>query len=663
MQVRVVAARQPRCATSGGDHPEISTPWEKRSQRFGARPENFISYPDSKANYVRLTSDVSTMDDGSVHLPAAFLSEMAIATTRQSLFDVAAQWLPEMTGAHRCAISEATATELRLLAGGGQTNLPSSDLVYPIKGSLVGAIFTSRRITRIHDLTELEGAEVQTVTGAGLRAAICAPLISASEAIGLLSVSHPTPGYFDDGHEMLVGAIADLLASFLNVHNQIRRAEHLARTDRLTGCLNRAAIVDALELAFESQAPPSVLYIDVDSFKPINDRHGHSVGDAVLCGVSSRIKSVLGDGSQIGRIGGDEFLVVVPEDADGSQAADLAKRTTATMTEPVRVGPLNVDVNLSIGAASVTSAKTTATDILHDADQAMYYAKWSQTRVAVANATIRRDAAVKAAIDNDIEEAAIDELFMTFQPVRHLGHGEILGAEALLRWNHPTLGTIAVPTIIERVEATGRIDSFTRWLVDTTVGDWRRVQDAVPWFHDKGTSVNFTPRQLSCPGLVDHLINTLDRLSVRRRDLIIEVVESAAIIPGGSAEETIHRLSEAGFIIALDDFGTGHNAVSYLTRLPIDALKFDQSLVATVTTQESARLILRNLATMAQDLGLVTLAEGIESERQAALVLDAGIEVGQGWHLGGPCLAEELIATALAEGPTLKVLTQFESAD
>ena len=344
--------------------------------------------------------------------------------------------------------------------------------------------------------------------------------------------------------------------------------------------------------------------------------------------------------------------MVVAQDRNGQRATALAERIGTSIAES-EVSSARIGFSASIGCATVQSATESAPHLLHEADRAMYVAKSTGSGFAIVDEAMRLQTAIVADIDKDLESAFNQTDFgLHYQLIRDTASREVMGAEALLRWRTDRNPPAATPVLLERIDRNRRTVDFTRWSLDVIARDWRAVRDRYDWFADKAVSLNLSPRQLAWDGYVECHLDTLRRHGLEVGAIVIEVVESKEIEVDGLAEDNLRRLGTHGVIIALDDFGTGHNALQYFTRFPIHAIKFDQTLVEEVRTSETARLILSGLASMARDLQIVSLAEGIETENDAAECARLGITHGQGWYFGRPQPIEKLLdALALEQSP------------
>lgn len=592
--------------------------------------------------------------DGDLILPLGFIDALAAASSRNGVIETTAKWLPSIVEAERSSIALLIDDSHVAVAATGGPLILDVQHRYATNRSLMGAAIRSERLINVADLSTVDFDEVPDLLAAGLRSALVVPMMVAGRCLGTLNLGNAKLGYFDESHEATVTSIANLIASFINVHEAVIEREQLSMVDPLTGLRNRRAILAELETSYDlDDAWPSVLFLDLDALKTINDSHGHVIGDEVLRTVARELTTLARECDSVGRLGGDEFLVVTRNDPDGVAAERLAVEITDALSSPIKIDRLRLAVRASVGIASPDRGTASASDLLIDADVSMYLAKASGTTVEVADTHSRQIAARRAVIARDFDDAAMDgAVTMHLQPIRDLITHEILGAEALLRWNHPVQGWLPPDMVVSQLESSGQTELLTAWSVAETLRVWSQVRQALPWFGDKGVSMNFTANQLRAPGLVRAYTSAVDHSGLRRQDLIVEVVESGLIEVGDAAEAVLQELAAAGAVIALDDFGTGHNALGYLlTRFPVHALKFDRILIAALDEHESARTILRGLATIADDLRVGSLAEGIESAAEAELCREAGVNAGQGWFFGRPMPVHDFIALALADGP------------
>lgn len=582
---------------------------------------------------------------------------LGTAENRDQMLDAMAETLPAMMQVDRSSVAlPRSATHMQIFAFGGAVSDERATWEIPIETSMLGRAARQNRMLVLDDLTGSAYHEMAALAEAGLRSAMVAPISVGDTCLGTVNLASRYHGFFTPPRQELARAVAELIAGSLNLMRLAERERSRAMIDGLTGCLSRSAILDHLDGQFgHGGHRPSVIYLDLNGFKLINDVHGHHVGDRILTIVARRITSRLGSGEHLGRLGGDEFLIVVDEDDRGHRAEAVARSLPAVSEEPIAVDRLEITATFSIGVANpALTANGTAGELMADADQAMYRSKRSARTIVVADEEIHRHTSMLSAIDRDLDRA-MDQgaLVLHYQPVCWLDTGTIAGVEALVRWEHPEYGWIPAPLLIDRIEATGRTASFTRWCIESATRDLAVFRRALPALGEGRVGVNLSPRQLALPQCAELLVEACDRHGLRPSDVLIEVIESAAISVGGQAEETLGRFAAIGATIVLDDFGTGDNALRYFTRFPVHGIKFDRSLVGALTTTPEARKILQAMAIMSRDLDLSSVAEGIETEEELEACRGLGLLFGQGWLLGRPAPRDELIAARSLEGSPL----------
>jgi diguanylate cyclase (GGDEF)-like protein/PAS domain S-box-containing protein len=418
------------------------------------------------------------------------------------------------------------------------------------------------------------------------------------------------------------------------------RLAHQARHDTLTGLPNRALFLDRLEQALRRSdrngSRVAVLFVDLDRFKLINDSFGHAAGDRVLCDVAARLRPALRPADTIARFGGDE-LTVLCEDVDGEAGARaIARRIAALFEEPFLVEDGEAFLQASIGIA-IAGDNTAPEDLIRDADAAMYRAKeGGRAAVEVFDEAMRRDARERVATESALRRAiARDELCIHVQPVVGLRDDRIHGFEALVRWQHPERGLVPPGDFIPLAEETGLIVPIGNFVVREvcrTLARWREEAGA-PWVQ---CSVNLSVRHLQQPDLVETVATALERYGVRADRLVLEITESAVMENGSGTVETLEALKALGVRLALDDFGTGYSSLAHLHRFPLDVLKIDRSFTAALDEDHQGASIAGAIVSLAQALGLATVAEGIEDGAQLRQLERLGCTFGQGFHFSRP---------------------------
>jgi len=428
-----------------------------------------------------------------------------------------------------------------------------------------------------------------------------------------------------------------------------------ARHDPLTGLPNRGLFLDRLARELTDAAaqnrPTTVLFIDLDRFKTVNDTLGHAAGDELLVTVASRIRTALRDRDVTGRLGGDEFAVLLPG-ADGYVGGQVAERILQALGAPVQLGGRLVTVGASIGLASTPLESTVANsglpregdgqaaELLRAADLAMYRAKSRNGQCYEAFAPAMSHAVVRRAQLHEDLAHALDtgQLWLALQPIVDLRTDRPVGAEALLRWNHPTRGLIPPMEFIPLAEQTGLLAPIGRWVLREAcriAAGWPQPTDSLPLT----IAVNLSACQLSDPALIDDVAAALGDTGLDPPRLTIELTESLLIRDVSTAVAQLQRLKALGVRLAIDDFGTGYSSLTYLARFPFDILKIDRSFVAGMTDSPQAATLTEAIVRLAEFMHLQVIAEGIETPEQLRQIRALNCHHGQGYSLGLPARA------------------------
>ncbi len=462
-------------------------------------------------------------------------------------------------------------------------------------------------------------------------------------------------------HFQPVTAEGDLLfvLAFAEDIGEKRRAEqhiqYLAHFDALTGLPNRVLLFDriaqALKEARRDGTKVGVLFIDLDRFKVINDSLGHSFGDEVLRSVARRLQSGLRESDTVGRLGGDEFLIVARQVAEAADAAAIAEKVVAHLASPFSVGGQNFVVTPSVGISLYPDDADDAEGLIRCADIAMYNAK-EQGRNGYRFVTKEMGAKSRERMDMEgsLRRAIRDgELFLVYQPQVDTTTGRVVGLEALIRWRHPTEGLIMPGRFLPVAEETGLVIAMGDWVLFEACAQIRR------WRQQFGLSipvaVNVSGAQFRDGQLPDKVARALDANGLAGPELEIEVTEGTLIEDVAAAAATLAALKTRGVLIALDDFGTGYSSLSYLHRFPIDKLKIDRSFIHDLSTGASDASVPRAIVGLGRSLGLSVIAEGVETEEQLQLLRDLSCESYQGFLFSRPVPPDQLetLLAALSE--------------
>jgi len=443
----------------------------------------------------------------------------------------------------------------------------------------------------------------------------------------------------------LDGARRNLRELLAENEEKTRRLAHQATHDPLTALPNRAKLIEWLgeRLAGGQKSALALLFLDLDSFKMVNDSLGHSIGDKLLIGVAERLAELAQPGERVVRLGGDEFVVIV-DLADGLHSAEMtAKRVEKAFEAPFPVDGMELSISTSIGIAIDDGHASSAEDLLRDADIALYRAKEAgRGRTEVFDVALREAVLVRHRLHSDLDRA-IDhqEIFVVYQPIVRLQeNGKLSGFEALIRWRHPDLGPISPAQFVPIAEETGGIIKLGRHVLDSAARDLAllREQSGLPLT----CNVNFSPRQMWDEAHVCEVLERLERPDYA--GLKIEVTESLAMTNPDSAREILSRFAALGVPLCIDDFGTGYSSLSYLGRFPFNVLKLDKSFISGMTESGDQARLVKGVINLAHDLGLEVVAEGVELVDERDLLMAMGCDYGQGYLFAKPLPLSEAVA-------------------
>ncbi len=456
-------------------------------------------------------------------------------------------------------------------------------------------------------------------------------------------------------------AMEDLQAAVDRRTIELRKA---ATHDVLTGLPNRTLFHDRLSQALANRADSlvSVLFIDFDRFKVVNDSLGHEAGDQLLKAIAARLTGVLREtdaicapGSQTtaSRLGGDEFCVLITGLRSPVDACVIAKRILETLEQPYTLNGHGVTASASIGIAVSGPKKElgdgdppaeTAESMIRDADNAMYRAKaQGKARYVMFDSSMHDEAVNRLTIENDLQRAVErNELRTYFQPVVSLINGELMGAEALVRWQHSQRGRIMPDEFIKIAEETGYIDKLGQWVLEDACAKMAHWRATIPAAANARVNVNVAKRQLDDPTFGDWLEAMLVRTRLEPSALALEITETALMELSASILDKLNRIRGLGIRVLLDDFGTGFSSLSVLHKFPLDGLKIDRSFVMDASGRRRYAAVIQSIMSLVHNLGMEAVAEGVESMEHVALLQSMGCTKGQGYLFSPPVSSEEM---------------------
>lgn len=430
----------------------------------------------------------------------------------------------------------------------------------------------------------------------------------------------------------------------LNEANETLR--RLALHDPLTGLPNRALLEDRIEqtrqAALRKPAGFSLLFMDLDGFKAVNDAHGHAVGDLLLVQVAKRVRTSVREDDTVARLGGDEFVVLMPNSLS-DDAAILAASIVNLLEQPFTIQGYELRLSTSIGIAVYPQNGKTSHSLLVNADAAMYHSKdMGRNRYSFFDPSMNSDAEDHLRLVHDLRLAVErGELVLHYQPKFNDPNGPVIGAEALVRWCHPTRGMVPPDHFIPAAEKTGLIIAIDNWVLDEAcrqLKDWREAEGK-----DWTIAVNLSALQFSHPSLVDTVRGVLERYELPASSLILEVTESTAMRNVQASMDILQRLHDMGVKIAIDDFGTGYSSLLYLKRLPASELKIDRVFVRDLVHDSEDAAIVSAIVALGKALNLNVVAEGVETLSQQNFLTGLGCNSLQGYYLGRPLPAQQFL--------------------
>lgn len=422
---------------------------------------------------------------------------------------------------------------------------------------------------------------------------------------------------------------------------------YIAFHDELTSLYNRAYLMNELTQAFENLDPQyeraTVLFLDLDGFKVVNDSMGHLAGDQLLKRVANRLQNCVRSNDVLARIGGDEFAILLMGKDQPETAVRMAERIVSQLHAAIQIEGQDIFISCSIGIVTACDSHSKPEDLLRDADVAMYSAKkQGRGRWSIFNASMREAAIDTLVIQNALRQALEDKDFLVFyQPIYSSDSEDLVGVEALVRWDHPSMGIISPDAFIPIAEDLGIIHELGEWVMNKACSEvqaWRKAFSHL----DLRLNVNVSGKELSHPGFVDQVTRIIAVTGLPATQLQIEVTESVFLYQPDEIAEILRQIRQLGVRVALDDFGTGYSSLGYIDRYPIDAVKIDRSFVSRMMTYDRSEAIVSSILSLGRALDLDITAEGVETEEQYNRLHKMGCPYFQGYFLNRPMRSEAL---------------------
>lgn len=423
---------------------------------------------------------------------------------------------------------------------------------------------------------------------------------------------------------------------------------HQALHDPLTKLANRALFRDrvehAIDRAVRKRAPLAVMFLDLDNFKSVNDSLGHAAGDELLVSVTERLQACLRSTDTPARLGGDEFAVLVEDIEHTEDAVFVAERIRNVLSTPFSISGTEIFVSTSIGIATTATALESPEELLRNADVAMYMSKSNgKDRYTVFKSEMRDSLVKRVQLEADMRYGINHKEFEVFyQPIVELHSEQIIGIEALVRWNHPKYGLIYPLDFIPLAEETGLIVPLGQWIIEKACTQASEWQTQFGFGERLSITVNIAGRQFQEDGLLQTVEAALAKSGLPPNSLILEITESTMLMNTESTIKKLTELKSLGLRLAIDDFGTGYSSLSYLQRFPVDILKIDKSFVEKISLGKEGAAVTRAIITMSDTLHLKTIAEGVESPVQQTELQNLGCEFGQGFHFAEPLRSADM---------------------
>ena len=495
--------------------------------------------------------------------------------------------------------------------------------------------------------------EQNQLVGEGIVSVAGAVIETRTGPPGLITIGAKVADFFGSEDLAFLEAVSNVLASAIDADHTLQDVRHNSLHDSLSGLPNRALVLDRLQQALAEASrrgtQVAVLVCDIDQFKFVNDGMGHAAGDAVLRVVANRLRDEVRPGDTVGRMGGDEFVVVCPNISDVDAVVAIAKRLATSVSETTSVlgSPIAVTVSVGIAIAAADSEserEVVATELLRDADAAMYHAKAEgRNRYRLFDDEMRTSATRRINLSSELRQAmSNDELVLHYQPVLSIGEPEsVVGVEALVRWQHPQRGLLGPGMFLNVARDMGMLGDLGAWVLSEAAmqtASWVKAG----WWGQRWVAINLAPVQVVDPELTILIDQVLEGSGIDPGLLRFELTEDALVSKSALTLSILEWIRQRGIGISVDDFGTGYSSLAYLKRLPVDMLKLDQSFVRGFGQDADDTAIATAVVAMGEALDLQVIAEGVETPRELELLRELGFGMAQGFLFTPALPADQL---------------------
>jgi diguanylate cyclase (GGDEF)-like protein len=427
--------------------------------------------------------------------------------------------------------------------------------------------------------------------------------------------------------------------------------------DGLTGLANRVLLMDRLNHAIEVtkreyEFTYSILFLDVDNFKTINDRLGHTVGDSVLFEIGQRLKNCTRSLDTVARYGGDEFVILLEYANEKNTAISVLDRILSDLVRPIFLNGKEVLITCSIGIVQEISEYTNSEDVLRDADFALYRAKEKgKAQYEIFDETMRTLAMTRLEIENDLRRAITNrEFILNYQPIFLLDKSTIIGLEALVRWQHPLRGLLMPSEFIPAAEETGLILQLGDWVLHEACTQMKYWHKEFPGLNFLSISVNISGKQINHKGFVDNVKHIIDLTGIDPSKLQLEITETALVENQSLVNDVILDLQKIGVTFMIDDFGIGYSSLKYLQNFSVNTIKIDKSFIKDILDGKKGFELIKSIILMAQGMGIETIAEGIEDDEQLKKLISLNCKFGQGYLMAKP-MNSRMVNASLRDQP------------